>query len=114
VGGDDASRRVSDRTLTAGDVEAIADAIAERVAAIVGARSMTFGLVDARELAEQLGVSIDFVYAHATELGAMRLGSALRRGSGSISMRRAGLWRRDARGWRTAGEPAPGSRSCSE
>ncbi len=75
MGGDDASRAVSDRTLTAGDVEAIADAIAERVAEIVGARSMTFGLVDARELAEQLGVSIDFVYAHATELGAMRLGS---------------------------------------
>lgn len=31
-------------------------------------------LVDARQLAEDLGVSLDYVYAHATELGAMRLG----------------------------------------
>jgi len=66
---------VSDRTLTNGDVEAIANALARKVAEIVGARSTTFGLVDARELAEELGVSIDYVYAHATELGAMRLGS---------------------------------------
>ena len=56
-------------------MEAIADALARKVAEIVGARSTTFGLVDARELAEELGVSIDYVYAHATELGAMRLGS---------------------------------------
>jgi len=50
---------VSDRTLTNGDVEAIADALARKVAEIVGARSTTFGLVDARELAEELGVSIE-------------------------------------------------------
>jgi hypothetical protein len=66
---------VSDRTLTNGDVEAIADALARKVAEIVGARSTTFGLVDARELAEELGVSTDCVYAHAAELGAMRLGA---------------------------------------
>ncbi|HWK17518.1 MAG TPA: hypothetical protein VNR66_08705, partial [Solirubrobacteraceae bacterium] len=35
----------------------------------------TFGLVGARELAEGLGVSLDYVYAHAAELGATRLGS---------------------------------------
>jgi hypothetical protein len=50
-------------------------ATARKVVEIVDARSTTFGLVDARELAEELGVSIDCVYAHATELGAMRLGS---------------------------------------
>ena len=62
---------MSDRILTASDVEAIARKVVE----IVDARSSTFGLVDARELAAELGVSIDYVYAHATELGAMRLGS---------------------------------------
>ena len=66
---------MSDRTLTTGDVEAIADAIAQKVVEIVSARSTTFGLVDARELAQELGVSIDYVYAHAPELGVMRLGS---------------------------------------
>ena len=66
---------MSDRTLTNGDVEAIADALARKVAEIVGARSATFGLVAARELAEELGVSTDYVYAHAAELGAMRLGA---------------------------------------
>jgi hypothetical protein len=34
-----------------------------------------FGLVGPREFAEGLGVSLDYVYAHATELGAMRLRS---------------------------------------
>ena len=66
---------MSDRILTASDVEAIVEAIARKVVEIVDARSSTFGLVDARELAEELGVSIDYVYAHATELGALRLGS---------------------------------------
>ncbi len=66
---------MNDRILTTSDVEALADAIAQKVVEIVGTRSATFGLVDARELAEELGVSIDYVYAHATELGAMRLGS---------------------------------------
>ena len=68
-------RGVSDRILTPDDVQAMADAIAHKVAELVATRSTTFGFVDARELAEELGVSIDYVYAHATELGAVRLGS---------------------------------------
>jgi hypothetical protein len=40
-----------------------------------GERPTTFALVDARELANRLGVHPSFVYAHATELGAMRLGT---------------------------------------
>ena len=64
-----------DRVLTDGDVEAIAEATATRLAAIVSSAPGTFGLVSARELAEGLGVSLDYVYAHAAELGAMRLGS---------------------------------------
>jgi hypothetical protein len=66
---------MSDRVLTSSDLDAIADVIAQKVVEIIRARSATFGLVDPRELAEELGVSIDYVYAHATELGGMRLGS---------------------------------------
>jgi hypothetical protein len=68
--------RLSDRILTAGDVEAIADAIARKLVAILGAGSSTFRLVDARELAQELGVSTDYVYVYvyAGELGEMRLG----------------------------------------
>ena len=62
------------RILTDGDVEAIAEATAARLAEIVSAAPGTFALVDARQLARDLGVSLDYVYAHATELGAMRLG----------------------------------------
>jgi len=61
--------------LTAGDVEAIAEATARRLVEMVGAQAKTFGLVGARELAEELAVSLDYVYTHAVELGGMRLGS---------------------------------------
>ena len=64
-----------DVTLSAGDVEAIAEATARKLAEFIGERGKTFGLVGPRELAEGLGVSLDYVYAHSTELGAMRLGS---------------------------------------
>jgi hypothetical protein len=64
-----------ERVLTDRDVEAIADATATRLAEIVGTGPTTFRLVDARQLARDLDVSLDYVYAHATELGAMRLGS---------------------------------------
>jgi hypothetical protein len=66
---------IAERILTDGDVEAIAEATAARLAEIVSAAPGTFALVDARQLARDLGVSLDYVYAHATELGAMRLGS---------------------------------------
>jgi hypothetical protein len=65
-------------TLRAGDIEAIAEATAARLSEIVGSGAMTFGLVDARQLAHELGVSLDVVYSHAGELGAMRLGSGPR------------------------------------
>ena len=64
-----------ERILSDGDVEAIAEATAARLAEIVSTAPGTFALVDARQLARDLGVSLDYVYAHATELGAMRLGS---------------------------------------
>jgi hypothetical protein len=56
------------------DVEAIAEATAALLAEIV-TKPGTFALVDARQLACELGVSLDYVYARASELGAMRLGS---------------------------------------
>jgi hypothetical protein len=74
-GGPATDAAVADRVLTDGDVEAIAEATAARLAGIVSAVPGTFALVDARQLARDLGVSLDYVYAHATELGAMRLGS---------------------------------------
>jgi hypothetical protein len=61
--------------LAPADVEAIAEATAQKVLEIITTPASTFGLVGARELTEGLGVSLDYVYAHATELGAMRLGS---------------------------------------
>ncbi len=66
---------VVERVLTDRDVEAIAEATTARLAEIVSGAPGTFALVDARQLARDLGVSLDYVYAHATELGAMRLGS---------------------------------------
>ena len=84
-------------TLSAGDVEAIAEATARKLVEFVGERGKTFGLVGPRELAEGLGVSLDYVYAHATELGAMRLGSGRRPGSASTSTGRANRSRPDER-----------------
>jgi hypothetical protein len=58
--------------LSAEDIDAVARRIIE---VLRNERTSTFKLVDARELAALLGVSMDYVYEHATELGALRLGS---------------------------------------
>jgi hypothetical protein len=58
--------------LLAFDVEEL-EAVAEHLAGLV-AQAMPTGLVDAKDLAEQLGVDRDWVYANAERLGAMRLG----------------------------------------
>jgi hypothetical protein len=47
------------------------DAIARRVAELLG---QTRGLVDAQSVAAELKVERDWIYAHARELGAVRLG----------------------------------------
>jgi hypothetical protein len=59
-------------SLSAEDVEAVARRTVELLR---NERPATFALVDARELAEQLGVNVSFVYDHAAELGAIRLGN---------------------------------------
>jgi hypothetical protein len=70
-----ANRISAERLLTDSDVEAIAEATATKLAEIGRAAPGTFALLDARQLAGELGVSLDYVYGHASELGAMRLGS---------------------------------------
>ena len=61
--------------LASEDVEAIAEATARKLTEVARELPRTFALVNARELAIELGVSLHYVYAHASELGAMRLGS---------------------------------------
>jgi hypothetical protein len=61
--------------LTATEIDAIAEATARKLVAIFGEPIRTFGLVGPRDVADALGVSLDYVYGHAAELGAMRLGS---------------------------------------
>src|ERR1700758_5383611 len=63
--------------LLAFDVEEI-EALAEHLAELVASARPSIGLVDARELAEELGVARDWVYANAERLGGVRLGDGPR------------------------------------
>ena len=55
------------------------DAVAEHLAELaVSTPRAAVGLIDARELAERLGVARDWVYANADRLGGMRLGDGPR------------------------------------
>ncbi|MFL5864147.1 MAG: hypothetical protein ACJ780_25815 [Solirubrobacteraceae bacterium] len=60
----------------ASDVNQI-QALAEHLAELASARPR-IGLVDARDLAEELGVARDWVYANAERLGGVRLGDGPR------------------------------------
>jgi hypothetical protein len=60
-------------TLDAEDIEAIAQRVAELIADRV-TESPRARLVDAAHVAQLLGVERDWVYAHAHQLGAIRLG----------------------------------------
>lgn len=59
------------------DIDEI-DAVAEHLAEVVSPAPANVGLVDAQELAEQLGVARDWVYANAARLGGVRLGDGPR------------------------------------
>jgi hypothetical protein len=59
------------------DIEEI-QAMAEHLAGLFSPPPDTGALVDARVLAEQLGVARDWVYAHAEQLGGVRLGTGPR------------------------------------
>ena len=69
---------MTDLALSEELLDALADRLADRLMARLGAPSRglqkTFALVDARGLAAELGVSVDYVYRHQAELGAMALG----------------------------------------
>jgi hypothetical protein len=58
-------------TLDDQDVEAIAVRVAE---ILKNALPSAYQFLNAKELAKELKVSLDYVYAHAVELGVMRLG----------------------------------------
>ena len=72
-----------DPTLIDELTDRLSDAIAERVVAALMDQSIqqartTMALLDAQAVAQQLGVSRDWVYEHADELGASRIGSGPR------------------------------------
>jgi hypothetical protein len=60
------------------DLEQIADLVADRLAQRLGSSSPTPALVDVKALASLLGVSTDYVYEHARELGGLKLGDGPR------------------------------------
>lgn len=59
------------------DIDEI-DAVAEHLAEVLSPAPANVGLIDAQELAEQLGVARDWVYANAERLGGVRLGDGPR------------------------------------
>jgi hypothetical protein len=63
--------------LVAFDVEEI-EAVGEHIAELVASARPKVGLIDARELADELGVARDWVYANAERLGGVRLGNGPR------------------------------------
>jgi hypothetical protein len=69
-----AARRGRMMGLDAEDIEAVA----EHAAQLVASTPPKLELVDAQDLAEQLGVARDWVYANAERLGVVRLGTGPR------------------------------------
>jgi hypothetical protein len=62
-------------TLDHEDIDAIAERAAHRVVQLLQRPGPgPYQLLDPKELASALNVSLDYVYAHAADLGAMRLG----------------------------------------
>jgi hypothetical protein len=59
-------------------IEQHTDALEEIVAAGMATLAEDEALVDATTLAEQLGVSRDYIYDHARHLGAVRIGNGPR------------------------------------
>jgi hypothetical protein len=61
--------------LAPASVDALVEAVAQRVVELLGGGDRSSdGLVDAAAVARDLGVSRDYVYEHADELGVVRLG----------------------------------------
>lgn len=62
--------------MTSDELELLADLVADRLADRLAPAGPTVGLVDAKTLAQLLGVSADFVRDHAVELGGQKLTAA--------------------------------------
>jgi hypothetical protein len=60
--------------LTQADVEAIAECVVEQMREVAFPPQPWFGLADVAEVARRLRVHENWVYAHADELGVIRLG----------------------------------------
>lgn len=58
--------------------QASVEAVAHRVVELLRAEGVAAELIDAAEVARRFSVTRDYVYAHAEELGAVRLGSGTR------------------------------------
>jgi hypothetical protein len=89
------------------DVEAIARRVAELVAAARPPAPPAVRYVDAAEVARALAVERDWVYAHARELGAIRLGGT--QGRLRFDLRELTRALADRRGAPPAAAPAPRS-----
>src|SRR5450755_1261786 len=63
--------------LVAFDVEEI-EAVGENIAELVASARPKVGLIDARELSEELGFARDWVCANADRIGGVRLGNGPR------------------------------------
>lgn len=111
------TRRAFDRQALDSDVEAIADAIAPRVAALLqdteGALFPRRGLVAADRVAALLDVDRSWVYENKAELGAVRIGSG--RGTLRFEAEKVLGYLRDRRLGQTPEPPArrPGPRRGS-
>jgi hypothetical protein len=79
--------------LVAFDVEEI-EAVGEHIAELVASARPKVGMIDARELAEELGVARDWVYANAERLGGCGWGMVRARDCASTSSWHDRHWRR--------------------
>jgi len=89
---------VSDLDQSAGDMraiaEAIADVLAERGLVVYAGPNTSTRVLSAREVSKLLGRSTPWVYAHATELGAIRMGNGPKARIG-FDLANIEQWKRD-------------------
>ena len=96
----------------------LVEAIALRVAELLGAAAQNAALarlVDANAVARELGVERDWVYAHASQLGAIRLGGPRGRLRFDLQVVRERLGGSDPASWRPPRRAArrPGARKVT-
>ena len=103
--------------MTDAELGLLADLLAERVAEKLRSVPVAQELLDAAQVAERFGVSRSFVYEHAAELGAIRLGAPgegrrprLRFDAAAVTKRLRDLPTADEGA--STGEPAPRPRSA--